>query len=149
MNEAEQHLHVLAELQKLDRADQALDGRPNWLRVRRLEIVAECRKEEPLIEVMNTEPPCVLVQQIAYGHADPADAERRPWSGARRAPRRPGALGDKGAPVWLSTFEQMAEQGSKQMVPCRHRRWWIPAADVVTWQGRHVLSLTDEPGRMR
>ena len=141
MNEAEQHLHVLAELERLDRADAAVDGRPNWLRVRRLAIVAECCKEEPLVEVMNTEPPCVLVQQIAYGHADPDDTERKPWSSARR--------GDVG-PVWLSTFERRAEQGKPpQMVPCRHRRWSIPQADVVTLRGRHVLSLPDEPGRMR
>ncbi|WP_322859153.1 hypothetical protein U8D42_03970 [Mycobacterium europaeum] len=134
MNEAEQHLPVLAELERLDRADAAVDGRPNWMRVRRLAIFAPCCKEEPLIEVMNTEPPCVLVRQVTYGATDPADTERKPWSGARR--------GDVGV-VWLSTFERMAEQGPPQIVPCRHRRWRVSATDVVNRRGRHVMSEAD------
>ena len=71
---------------------------------------------------MDTDPPCVIVQAITYGHADPNDPDRKPWSGARR--------GGQGI-VWLMAFERMAERGDKQIVPCRHRRWWVSA--LMLW----------------
>lgn len=139
MSDTDAQLAVLAQLERLRQADKPY-GRPkNWLKARRLVIVAACCQRSSLIEVMDTDPPCVLVGQVMVGSVK-ADAERKPWAGVRR--------GDQGF-VWLSTFERMAEERSKQMVPCRHRRWWIPANDVVTLRGRHTLPLSDKPGRTR
>jgi hypothetical protein len=121
---------VLIELEQLRRDHRA------WAMLRRLVIVAPCCPRSPLIEVMDTDPPCVLVRQIAYGHVDPDAADRKVWSGARRG-------GQKGF-VWLAAFERMAERGDKQFVWCHDRRWEIPATDVVTLQGRHVVPLPDK-----
>ena len=51
--------------------------------------------QRPAYQVMDTDPPCVIVRQIAYGHTDPNDPDRKPWSGARR--------GGQGI-VWLMAF---------------------------------------------
>jgi hypothetical protein len=91
----DEYLPVLAALERLRRDDAALYGRPNWHKMRRLVIVAECCKEEPLIEAMNTDPPCVLVGQITYGRADP---DRKPWWGARRGDQ--GSCGCRHSSGW-------------------------------------------------
>jgi hypothetical protein len=112
LSEHDDYLTVLAQLERLRR------DRGAWAKMRRLVIAAPCCARSPLIEVMNTMPPCVMVRQVTYGHIDPGDSDRKPWSGARR--------GGQGI-VWLAAFEQMAERNAKQYVWCRHRRWAIPA----------------------
>lgn len=144
-SQPEELRRVLLELERLRHADVALRGRPNWLKARRLAIFAECCKDrEPLIEVMNTDPPCVLVGQVTYSEDAitkfDEGSERERWQGAGRA------RGSQGF-VWLSTFERMAERGVGQWVWCRHRRGWIAARDVVTQRGRRIITLTDKRGR--
>lgn len=138
MSDQHQFTKVLADLERIRLADKPF-GRPRlWLRLRRLVIVADCCKEYPLAEVMSTDPPCVLVGQVEV-KSQPCE-ERKHWAGVH------GARGSQGV-VWLSTFERMADANARQMVPCRHRRWWIPARDVVTQRGRHILTLADSSGQ--
>ncbi|BBX63030.1 hypothetical protein MSAS_22040 [Mycobacterium saskatchewanense] len=132
MSDPNGYLPVLAALERLRGDHEA------WAKLRRLAIVAPCCKDRrPMIEVMQTDPPCVLVGQLSYGHTDLSDADRKPWAGAR-------AYEEQGA-VWLTAFEQMAERGLPQFVWCRHRRWAVSASDVVTRRGQHVLPLPDAP----
>ena len=122
-------------------------GPEDWLKARRLAIFAHCCQDrEPLIEVMNTDPRSVLVGQTTVSQTAITkfvdDEPRHPWQGVGRA------RGGQGL-VWLSTFERMAETGGKQMVPCRHRKGWIAARDVVERRGRHVATLADNMWHMR
>lgn len=103
-----------------------------WAEARRLAIFAKCCKEEPLIQVMDTTPPCVLLGQPDYTRTKSDDAERKPWSGVRR--------GEGQGIVWLASFEQMAERGVPQYVWCQHRRWAIPASDVFATRGRRYIT---------
>ncbi len=93
------------------------------------------------MEVMDTDPPCVLIGQVYVGNSQ-ASGDRKQWAGVR------GARGSQGF-VWLSTFADMADARSKQMVPCHHRRWWIQSVDVVTLRGRHTLTPPDTAGQLR
>lgn len=131
MSGPDDYLRVAAQLEKLRNCEDLAV----WAKTRRLAITAPCCPGAPLIQVMDTDPPCVLVRQIAYGHTDPDDPDRKPWQGSRR--------GDQGI-VWLEAFERMATTGAKQYVWCRHRRWAIPAADVTAHRGRHVLPQADK-----
>jgi hypothetical protein len=141
---------VLIQLQLLRNADAALHGeRPNWLAARRLAIYAKCCQDrEPLVQVMNTDPPCVLLGQVIYSEDAlirfvDSDLDRSLWQGAGQARGHEGI-------VWLSTFERMAERGGKQWLWCRCRRWWIDPADVVSLRGEHTDVLrTDISGRIR
>lgn len=136
MSTQDEQLRVLAQLEALRQSGD----RRAWAKARRLAIVAECCPRTPLVEVMETSPESVLVRQISYGHADIADTERKPWSGTRQ--------GDRGF-VWLSAFEDMAARGAAQFIPCRHRRWKIPASSVVELRGRHTEPLPDNRGHSR
>lgn len=131
MSEPDEYSRVLAQLEMLRRCGD----RGMWANMRRLAIAAPCCPGSPLVEVMDTDPPCVLVRQLSYGHTDPDDPDRKQWQGSRR--------GDQGI-VWLAAFERMAERRAKQYVWCRHRRWAIAAADVVARRGRHVLPRADK-----
>ena len=140
---------VLIQLQLLRNADAPLRRGPNWLSARRLAVYARCCQDrEPLVEVMNTDPACVLLGQAAVGQSaiakfEDVDTDRRRWQGVV------DARGDQGI-VWLSTFERMAECGGKQWLWCRDQRWWIDPADVVSLRGEHTDVLhTDITGRMR
>jgi hypothetical protein len=133
-----------------------------WAKLRRLAIVALCCKEDdPLIEVMDTDPPCVFVAQAAISEKAITefvdDEPREPWQGVGRD------RGGRGL-VWLSTFERMAGTNIRKWVWCRHHRWyissaparksvvgnaiWIPLDDVLTKQGRRVMSVPDKPRHM-
>jgi hypothetical protein len=136
-----------------------LGGHEAWAKLRRLAIVAPCCKEESLIEVMDTEPRCVLLPPVAVSQnamTRLTDGEPRGrWQGFGRGGGPPGI-------VWLFTFEQMAKTNLKQWLWCRHHRFyisaapvpkpladaavWIPLDDVLTGRGRHILSLTDKLG---
>ena len=131
MTGPDDYARVLAQLELLRRSGD----RRVWAKLRRLVIAAPCCERSALVEVMDTDPPCVLVRQLAYGHTDPGDPDRKPWQGSRR--------GDQGI-VWLAAFERMADRSAHQIVPCRHGRWRVPAADVVARRGRHVLPVTDK-----
>ncbi len=126
------------ELSKMaDRLDELLKtgNRQAWATLRRLRIVAPCCPRFTLVEVLSTTPECVRVRQVNAGHIRAGDPDRRRWSGVRSA-----GLDT----MWLSAFQRMAEAGSKQMVFCKHGRWWIHASDIVTRQGRYVLSQSDK-----
>lgn len=117
-----------------------------WAKLRRLQIVAPCCKSEPVIEVMNTDPPCVLVAQPDYSGARPDDPERKPWAGVRHGGRKfDGFTGIER----LAINEQQAAAGGKQVkyVQCRHERWAVPLDIVVNRQGRYVLTKEDKPRR--
>ena len=132
---SDEYSRVLAQLEMLRRSGD----RGMWAALRRLAIIAPCCKDRrPLLEVMDTDPPVVLVGQVTYGEVNPDDPERKPWSAAQR--------GGQGI-VWLAAFERMAERNAKQYVWCRHRRWPVPAADVVQLRGRHVLPGLDTQRR--
>lgn len=141
---------VLIQLQSLRNADAKLHyERPNWLAVRRLAVYAKCCLDrDPLVQVMNTDPPCVLLGQVIYSESGltqfvDGDPDRNPWQGAGQA------RGDEGF-VWLSTFEGLAARGGKQWLWCRHRRWWIDPVAVVSLQGEYSDVLqTDTLGRKR
>lgn len=151
---------AMIELEKLRQADANLHGRgrPNWEAKRRLVIYAECCRRWPLIEVMETSPPYVLIPQARVSKKAIADAddpakraERKAWQGVGRA---------RGSQGWvrLSTFEQMAGTNLTQWIWCHHRQWyiqeteapnvvvgnavWIPLDTVLTKRGRHVVSIT-------
>lgn len=103
-----------------------------WAEARRLAIFADCCKEKPVVEVMATAPPCVLIGQSDYSQSKSDDAERKTWSGVRRG-RSQGI-------VWLASLEQVAESGDVfQYVWCRHRRWAIPVAEIVATRGRRYI----------
>lgn len=133
MSEPDDYLPILAQLERLRRSGD----RRAWAKMRRLVIAAPCCAGSPLIEVMDTTPPCVMVRQVTYGHTAPDDPDRKPWSGGRR--------GGQGI-VRLAAFEDMAAIGVPQCVWCRHHSWSIPAADVVSLHGRHIMPLPDKPG---
>jgi hypothetical protein len=139
---------VLIQLEQLRNADANLygRGRPNWEAARRLAITAECCQDRhPLVEVMNTDPPCVLVGQVTVSESAVTkfvnDEPRGQWQGVGRARAAEGL-------VWLSTFERMAATGGKQLVPCRHRKGWLAARDVVDQRGRHIATLADNMWHM-
>lgn len=148
--QSEEMQRALIELQVLRNADAALgDQRPNWLAARRLAIYARCCQDRaPLVEVMNTIPPCVLLSQVAYSSSAVTqfaerDADRDLWQGARQA------RGNQGL-VWLTTFERQADRGGRQWLWCRHQRWWLSPGDVVTLRGEHADVLkTDTRGQVR
>ncbi|HYB39187.1 MAG TPA: hypothetical protein VEF72_28005 [Mycobacterium sp.] len=119
-NEIDQLQRVMVELERLRNADANLygQGRPHWEAKRRLVIVAACCDDrEPLVEVMNTDPPCVLVGQVVVSGAAVikfVEGEpRRPWQGIGRA-----RGSDSQGPVWLSTFERQTHpqfRGMRQL----------------------------------
>ena len=145
---SDESMSVVAALELLRRADQPYGYPKNWVEQRRLAVVAECCKDRPpLIEVMNTDPPCVIVGTAE--HAEPS-AERKAWQGVGR--------GGEGF-AWLSTFEAMAGTNLRYWLWCEDHRWyvsaapaprsvaggaiWIPLDDVLTKRGRHVVALAD------
>jgi hypothetical protein len=111
-----------------------------WAKLRRLVIFAPCCKRSPLLEVMDTDPPSVLVWgQLDYGHTDPTNPERKPWEGSRRGKGFP-------PPARLATFN---ERGIKPYAWCHHQRWAIPPDAVLSLRGRRdVTALADKPGHM-
>jgi hypothetical protein len=148
MSDQHESFSVIAALELLRRADEPYGHPKNWLKRRRLAVVAACCKDRPpLIEVMETNPPCVLVGGAAHGSTA---AERKPWQGV-------GRRGEGYA--WLSTFERMAGTNIRYWTWCEHHRWyvsaapapkavageaiWIPLDHVVTKRGRHVVPLAD------
>lgn len=141
---------VLIHLESLRNADATLHGeRPNWLAERRLAVYANCcRDRMPLVEVMNTDPPCVLlaqasVSQSAVERSSEDNPDRPRWQGIGQARGNQGFL-------WLSTFEQMAKHGGKQWLWCRHQRWWMDPKAVVSLRGEHFNVLRDDmTGRER
>ena len=111
-----------------------------WAKLRRVMIVAPCCKSEPLIEVMATDPPVLLVAQPDYGGARTDDPQRKPFAGVHR-----GGTGVER----LAAVEQAAERGGHQskIVWCRHQRWNVPLDAIVTGQGQYVLTGADRPRR--
>lgn len=142
--------NALLQLERWRAADAALnDERPHWLANRRLAILAPCCVDRgPLVEVMDTEPPSVLVGQVSISEKAiekfTSRQERAPWQGA-------GQARDSEGFVWLSTFEQMAERpGPTYKLWCRHRRWKLHPEVVVTLRGEHADALQpDNVGHMR
>lgn len=133
---------ILAQLELLRRADDNLfgRGRPNWEAQRRLAIHAECctNRGVPLIEVMNTEPRCVLVTQAAVGKSkqDNFGDDRQIWQGI--------GYGGQGF-AWQSTFEAMAGTNLQYHLWCRHQRWYVSAAPgSLAVSGRAVWIPLDD-----
>jgi hypothetical protein len=136
---------AIVALEQLRQADRAYGYPKNWVQRRRLAVVAQCcPNRAPLLEVMETEPPCVVVRGVKYGKA--AD-DRKPWQGAGRGAESFG---------WLSTFEGMAGTNINYWLWCEHRRWYVSAAgapsavvDGAIWIPLDLAGIERFAGHMR
>jgi hypothetical protein len=165
---SDDYSRVLGPLELLRRSG----NRALWAKVRRVAINASCCTEVgPLIEVMETDPPCVLVSRPVVSASAVTDfIKGKPrvqfnddgeveglWRGFGRDQSGPGI-------VWLSALEQMAGTNLRQQLWCEHHRFyvsssrapkavergaiWVPLNDVLTRRGIYVVSVPDKSGHL-